>query len=372
MDVLRHAVIHSLDKEARSGVATVRFAPRLLDTALPQVLLLATQLASLVGRDGSTVYWGQFRSDRREGMFPGEVSELSTAPSESRFSQVAVTAMNELRSAAAEEALATGGYVCFLEFSSNGAEFLLVAMIKERGALALNEEMVPEQITEIDLSKLHQAARFNLTRYAAHQASNEEGEEAPDLEPDAVERTYLCFVNRTARHDIARYFIEALGCQPGVSSVRTTRALIKHVHSFFKKSPRLRAFAKPVKRRLIDHLASLPDGSRVTLDEVVVLARQVAGPDNRDVVEEMTGYLNGDDVQIPHEFNISSKTVETFSRLVVSNDAYKIAFDLSSLGERDSPIVYNQDERTLTLKNIPAANIRVIEQTIADRRQEQD
>lgn len=47
------------------------------------------------------------------------------------------------------------------------SSFLPVAMVKERGGMVLSADLEPTEITEIDLSKLHQAARVNLDRYGA-------------------------------------------------------------------------------------------------------------------------------------------------------------------------------------------------------------
>src|SRR3546814_20818942 len=76
-------------------------------------------------------------------------------------------AMEELRGKASQESFATGGHVCFFVYRIRTSSFLLVAMVKERGGMVLSAALEPTEITEIDLSKLHQAARVNLDRYGA-------------------------------------------------------------------------------------------------------------------------------------------------------------------------------------------------------------
>src|SRR3546814_20919837 len=102
-----------------------------------------------------------------EGLLPSHVQPLISDSTEAAFIAMSKVAMEELRGKASQESFATGGHVCFFVYRIRTSSFLLVAMVKERGGMVLSAALEPTEITEIDLSKLHQAARVNPDRYGA-------------------------------------------------------------------------------------------------------------------------------------------------------------------------------------------------------------
>lgn len=362
MDSLKYAVIHSLDKEAHSGAASVRTADSPLDVTVPQVVSLAEQLAKLVGKDGSSVFWGQFGSNNREGRFPGSVELLTASLDASTFLTVSKVAMAELEQAAAEESLSTGGYVCFVVYEVAGVDFLLVAMIKEKDAIRLDENMVPTEIREVDLSKLHQAARINLARYLEF---IERGEE-PEAEDD-VERTYLCFINRNSRQDVAKYFITALGCEKGVSSGRATKLAVDSIKKFFSSHAELKDYTIPVRRAVIDHLYALPDQTEVTIEGLVAVVRLAVGEDRAEHIEDLGRYLNSD-AEVPARFAVSAKYIKSVTRITAQADGWKLSFDDTELSETDGALIYNREDHSLRIARLPAETVRRIEDSLASRR----
>lgn len=283
MDALEFGVIHSLRKVAHTSEAEVRLSERVLDVSNEAVLNLATQLAGLVGKSGSRVMWGQFSDDNRQGLFPGTVKDFSSELTQENFMSSSLTAMKELLNQAKEEPLSTGGHICFFAFRSRQKPFLLVAMVKERSGLTLSEDLVPTSIVEIDLSKLHQAARINLQTYL-EQTSEQRGSAHGDInssEPEAEveveveeERAYLCFVDKgVGRSTVAGYFIRALGCERGVSSERATKAVIRAVRDFVKGNAEISTSAPYVRHKLIDYFSTKDDGSAITLEAVAEVVR---------------------------------------------------------------------------------------------------
>jgi nucleoid-associated protein len=201
MEVLKSAVIHSLEKDAHDATTTIQQAKGALDVTDRMVTQLARQLADLVGKDGNAVLWGQFAAANREGNFPGAVrTMMHESLASSAFMEMSVTTMNELRDQAEKKSGATGGHIFFGQYQTNGYAFLLVAMIKQKGAITLSEDLRPTEIKEIDMSKLHQAARINLTRYGEHLVARSDNDGvARDQAENSEEKTYLCFVNRRRR-----------------------------------------------------------------------------------------------------------------------------------------------------------------------------
>lgn len=362
MDQLLHAVVHSLEKDAHTNVASIRMAPGPLDVTLPEVISLATKLAKLVGAQGSTVMYGQFRTGNREGMFPGAVIPLSSDDSVEAFMAASAVAMNEFDAKAREESLATGGYVCFVHYETGGVRYYLVAMVKERGALRLNAQMVPEEIQEIDLSKLHQAARVNLQRYKEN-LDPETDETATD-----VETSYLCFIQTRSGNEVAKYFIEALGCERGVSSDRLTKTAIEATIQYIKSIPALKPEANRYRRRILEQLRTYSDGAEISVDSFTHMVKSMVPADHLEAMEGLTPHLNGDKHQVPDRFRVSGRYLAKQMRVVVHAEKYNMSFDASDVGpSQNSAIVFDLTRETLTFTLLPEETKKQLRDIISSK-----
>jgi nucleoid-associated protein len=370
MDELKFAIIHSLEKAKGVLSASVRTRDKVLDIQKPVIKDLAKTLAKLVGKDGSSVYWGQFGTNRREGLFPSHVQPLIYGPTEAAFIAMSKVAMEELRGKASEESFATGGHVCFFVYRIHMSSFLLVVMVKERGGMVLSADLEPTEITEIDLSKLHHAARVNLDSYGAFlRPAGEKATPVPDAPEGSTDKTYLCFVNRQSQSDVAEYFVEALGCEKGVASGRTTKAVVKEIRNYIKSVPEIKEKASAVRLAVIEYLQAQEDGAVVSLDKVVAVARHAVGVDLEQHVSGLKDHLNGESVQIPDEFPVSVTALRSYTRISGKASRWKISFENGALGERDAEIIYDTKEKSLKLTQLPPEMIAKVEETLAARAQ---
>jgi nucleoid-associated protein len=370
MDELKFAIIHSLEKTKGALSAGVRMRDDVLDIQKPVIKDLAETLAKLVGKDGSSVYWGQFGTNRREGLFPSHVQPLISACAEAAFIKMSKVAMEELRKKASKESFATGGHVCFFVYRIQTSCFLLVVMVKERGGMVLSADLEPTEITEIDLSKLHQAARVNLDRYGKFLAPPKgKAISAPDASEDSTEKTYLCFINRTSQSDVAEYFVEALGCEKGVASGRTTKAVVTEIRNYIKSIPEIKEKAPAVRLAVIDYLQKQGDGAVVSLDKVVATVRHAVGVDLEQHVNGLKDHLNGEIVQIPDEFPVSASVLRSYTRISGKSSRWQISFENGALGERDAEIIYDAKQKSLKLTQLPQEMIVKVEEALKARAQ---
>ncbi|URX63725.1 nucleoid-associated protein [Luteibacter anthropi] len=374
MDRLDFAVIHELAKDRGSDTADAKLRNQLLDVTKPMVIRLANLLAGLMGHEQGALYYGQFGDRRREGPFPGAVAEFVQDTDSGHFMALTHSAMRELVTYSAKEPLATGGFIFFAAYSHQNSNYLLVAMIKERDGIHLTEDFEPEEINEVDLSKLHQAARINLVRYA-HELAQLNGpadviDEQDDSDADAErERTYLCFVNRSGRDDIAGYFTTALGCEKGVSSARATKGVVKAVRAYVKSVKAIADHASKARQSIIDYMASLDDGTTVTLDHVVEVVGRQLPVELVQHLDGMKAFLNSDAYQIPDDFQVSKKALKTYARISERTDRWSLNFEASALSVNDGEVIYSREQRSLTIRQLPERMIKKIEQTLRDRDQ---
>lgn len=371
MDALKSAVIHSLEKDAHDAMTTIRHARGALDVTDRMVVQLARQLADLVGKDGNAVLWGQFAAANREGNFPGAVRTLMDEEfATSAFMDLSVATMEELREQAEKKSGATGGHIFFGQYQTNGSAFLLVAMIKQKGAITLSEDLRPTEIKEIDMSKLHQAARINLARYGEHlSADSDDDGNTQDQTENSEEKTYLCFVNRRGREEVADYFVDALGCVKGTSSSQLTTKLLKSVKQYVRDLPEIAGAHTEIKQGVVDYMQSLGEGQNVKLDEVVYAAKAKVHPTQAQILDGLKQFLNSDQCQIPDEFPLSRQALKPHIRINAKKSNWGLWFETGIVGTADSEFLYDVVQKRLTLTDLPPDTVGSIEAALRARGQ---
>lgn len=365
---LVHAVIHSFSKEPQTNVVTKEVKKQeLLDSQMDSVISLVETLNGLLGKPGNNVVWGQFAEDGRQGQFPEATArylELLEDPRE--FLSLSHLTLDELSRQAREEFLATGGHVLVSMYRQNGVPFLLVASIKQRDGLRLDENLVPIGVSEIDLSKIHQAANINLHKF--HQVKDCE-QQADDIE---VDKTYLCFISKGDK-EASGYFVVALGCTKGIASARATRSAIDLVDSYFRANDDLRPHRQRAKENVVNYLKrKLAEGESAVLDEICRGAVQAIPADNAQDVqrhhEQLLGHLNNEENKVPDEFSVNSTALNQRIRIKGKAPRWDVQFDKAALGDTPAADVwYDEENGKLVLSNVPEELVKKIIKEIRER-----
>ncbi|QNI03596.1 nucleoid-associated protein [Halomonas sp. SH5A2] len=369
---LEYAVIHSFSKEAQSSVVdSVTKKPDVLDSTMDSVISLVSSLTGLLGKKGNNVVWGKFANDGRQGHFPEEVESVSgnlDNLSVEQFLNLSHLTVDELVRQAREEPLSTGGHVLVSLYRQNDIPFLLVASIKQRDGLRLNSDLVPIGVSEIDLSKIHQAANINLQRFLeAKQAEVAEEEE----EVEGVDKTYLCFISKGDKA-ASGYFVIALGCTKGIASARATRNSIDLVYNYFKDNDGMREFRQRAKENVISYLQNqLSIDEPAKLHDICNCAIQALPAervnDNEDVYEGLNNFLNGDVNQVPDEFKVNTAALKDRVRIKGKAPRWDVQFDKNALGGPGADVWFDETNRRLVLSNMPEPLVRKIMKEIRER-----
>lgn len=367
MNILKFAVIHSLDKELGNNSAQIRFAASVLDAAGANVIKLSDRLTRLIADGSGSLLWGQFGDNNRQGKFPAAAQKFQGKMQEDVFYAMSKTAMEELKQTINGLNFATGGYVCFLAYESGGNAFLLIAMIKERDALTLSKNFELREINEIDLTKLHQAARINLTRFGEVLALTEKGSAPRNEEDEGAERTYLCFAKAKDGRDVSDYFVKALGCVEGISSSRATKGIVRGIAKFVRGKPEIKQFADKARELTLEFLRNTRDGQTISLDHVISAARRCVGPDLEEHFGGLKGFLSGEQHKIPYQFSVNHAALTQWTRIKGSGSGWKISFENHLLGYKDSQIIYNKVAKSLTFTGLPDSTIEEVESALNSR-----
>lgn len=365
------AVVHELIKEQHKEIQNSDIRDVVLKKNSPAVSKLVVGATSIYGKKNNAAHYGIF-SKNTESEFPKEFGSYAKLPlSEDFFLEITRSAMGELHAAAggARARASTGGYILFVDYENSQGRFFLIAMLKKRDGLRLNEKLEPEELIELDLNSLYHAARINFQKLEAHvQASDEERQEL----------NYLSFLSQSAGRAAAGYFVTALGCAIGTASAAATQNLIKEGVKFFRDRPDLHKSRLAFKDDLLRYLEKQRDlGYSVKLSEVEQIARSYFPAEYEgqadDLADEFTGHLNSEAVGVPVEFPIHKGVLDKYTHVLYKADNWQLKFDRNSLGESvDAEIRFVENECKLVINNLSKEAMAVIRKAIADKADTQE
>lgn len=364
--IINNVIAHELVKEQHQAIQQSNYRDAVLDTGNELVKKLIIDIIELYGTRGNSANFGTFREDEGRGEFPGQLLEYAAiqTPNTQQFINISKKAMVSLYQKAESKTASSGGYILFIDYSNRGNRFFLVSMIKQKDGIRFNEQLEPVSLIELDLRRLHQAARINFSRLTAWLAASED---------DRQELTYLSFVSPQSNKEVAGYFIEALGCTPGTSSSKATSNVVNECYDYFRNSSVLKPKAREFKEKVLQYLSDKQSaGESAKISEIENMARAYF-PSEEDgqsdkYANEFSIKLNSDDASIPREFSVSKNSLKKFKQIIAKSDNWEIKFEMIALGEDESAqIYYNRENRKLVINELTDAIISDIEEELASR-----
>ncbi|EPJ45480.1 MAG: nucleoid-associated protein NdpA [Osedax symbiont Rs1] len=238
---------------------------------------------------------------------------------------------------------ASSGYVIFSQFQDEKFEYLLVGLVRNRTGISFNEELNPTEVREVDLGKLHQAAKINITSYS--------------LKKDS----YLSFLGGKDKTDAA-FFANAFGCTDVVASKKSTSELIRAARDFCTSNG-MSEKREQVVEDVVSYLsAQRSDKQSANLPDVEQILNSHV-PNDR--AEELTGtfskFANGNEYSVSQEFQPHNHTLTAITKVKAKADNWSLDFAKKSLGPVGSgkDIEFDEQTNSILLKRLPS---RVIEQ----------
>jgi nucleoid-associated protein len=362
------SVIHGFEKEQHMPVGQVIKRDTVLDPALESVATLVTGIAKLMGQRTISQNWGHFNTANRGGVFPlsfaDSVAELSQPQS---FLGLTHIAIDELVGQANERGFSTGGLILFAIYEGDDSTLrLLIAMIKQRMGITLDQNYVPVGVTEVDMTKLHQAAQINISKYIDVAAKHDIQAGVDDGDDDEDDSNYLSFLS-TRDNNAAGYFIDALGCEVGISSAKATTHVFRAVEKFFDSNQELKQYRRTAKEKLTDYLKEkLEKSEPASITDLCHVLTTLVSAADAPHMDSLAEFLNGEKYKIPTEFYIHPTTFGRHYRVSLEPDGISLKFDRSLLGiEDNAAIVYKKEERSLTINNLSESIMQKLDKEIA-------
>ncbi len=328
---IKEAIIHQLIKAKETqGDGSVQVQPRTSRLA-SDAFLEATVQTLLETYSESVSGYGSLGTDANLHRFPVLLHTYLNAPTNTpqAFIDFTNNSLNLIAENMKKEFFATGGYVLFLRYVNLGDDWLMVVVLKLKDGAGVDPITMDLQRTlTLDISKLHEAARVNLTKWGA------------DTQP------YLSFV-KPRGSKVSDYFRDALACLNFTESKHHTDQVIQALGAFITARPDIPAEEKSA--RLIDARQKLYDCFVANPKEVVLatISASVMPSDPTAFTAFIRTGPSAADYQINDSFKPDRSTYSRIKRLRGKMGSVTVSFDVDDV--RAQRVRYDSTTNTLVL-----------------------
>ncbi|MDD5479675.1 nucleoid-associated protein [Rhodoferax sp.] len=321
-NVITDVIIHKLIKEQQQRTATVelRTAPLPVNPVIQRLIdRISKQYTEKVGKG-----FGKFEVDANEYPAQKHIREHIEA-NVIDFGDLSNRLVQHLRTRAAAEPLAKGGYVLIAKITTGASNYLLVAVVTEVVGEAITQQLEVVESVHVDLSQLRVAGRVDLTTWLA-----------------GGDR-YISFLKGKA--EVSDYFKLFLGCNDVLAPMAESKKLVTALDDFADQQ-NLDTAAK-------DNLFSLAHAYLAGLSkekqpvELEAFSNHVwphAPQDLRDVLTEPERSIS--DGFIPDQ-----RALKHLVKFEGKSQYWRLTFERKALRNRE--IVFDAAAGTLTLSNLP-------------------
>jgi nucleoid-associated protein YejK len=331
---LLNVIVHKLNKEQRKSEEeitppSIQLRDKEYDKDNDVVQTLIEKLSDSY-KKGKT--FGTFDSDIKNHPFQEWLGEMLDEAHERDFISLTKDVMGRLLLFIKDVNFATGGHLLFAHYKHSDSSWLIIVMLKDKEGFTFTDDLSIKNIQEVDIDKLHQLARVDLTKWT----EKSEG--------------YLSFIKKRAG-DVSGYFIDALGCTNLIPSKQATNNVFTIVDMLLGEAKIETVKVLSFKEKLYEFLDERrPDTVKLAEIEALVDAELPIEFHGRFIEE-----ANSDKYKISDEFEPHAQALIYYKR--IKHKTAKWALDISrdAIGLPDSgaELIYDDENNTLTLTDVP-------------------
>lgn len=335
---ISNAIVHQIIKGQYTSTAEINYREKEneIEENLEQLVEDLRQIYNTKSNRG----YGIFENDQNSGtpnLVEDYFSQLSTG--NIPFVQFSKNITHEIKTFMEQAPASTGGYALFIKYQNSDRDYIMIAMLKDKASVGINDDLELNQHITLDLEHLNEVARIDLVKWQEHSESS-----------------YLSFVKCRNNDDATNYFRSALRCSTYTSSISCTQDLLKAVTDFSQE----RNMTEEEKTGLRDDLYRYLFEKDRNKQPVILqdLSNRIFGEDSGEFIS----YINNNETyNITDEFKPHKKTFETLKRLKVTMTGVKLQFEQSAINDT---IIYDETAHSITIENIPQTEIEKIERFI--------
>ena len=321
---IRHMTMHLIDKKPDGTPAILHIR----DTELPESTATENLMwdlnESYNAKAGKS--WGFFHAESGAFPFSGWLAKyLAGTEDFTAFSREAVEHLTKLME---ESNLSVGGHVLFAHYQQGMTDYLAIALLHQSDSVTVTDTLDVTPSRHLDLSKLHLAARINISEWQNNKQSKQ----------------YISFIKGKNGRKATDYFRDFIGCQEGVDGPGETRTLLKAFSDFVESEDLPEESARERTKTLIDYAASQTKmGEPMVLEELSTYL-------DEDNPRAFFDHIRNKDYGLSAEIPADKRTINQFRRFTGRIDGLSISFEAHMLG---SKVEYDEVGGTLTLRGLP-------------------
>jgi nucleoid-associated protein len=348
---INKAIVHILNKEQREDIQPSTMRNSVLDAEDPIVHKLVEGILAVYGKRQNSADYGVFSTGEGRKQFCNDFDAYAklAAPGNDHFMGLSESAMRELYKAAELTPMASGGYIIFVDYNIPQGRYFIVAMLKQKPGITMSKDLNPQELMELDLNRLRQAARINFTKLSEYLAADEMMRQ---------EMNFLNFISPSSTKPSAGYFISAIGCVRGAASARATDIVLKQSKALFQSRDELKPHTQRLREKMVSFMAGRIGEGSIKLSEIGQLIKQFIPPamadEADDLVDGFLEKLNSEEFGVPNEFSANKVVVGRYTTITGEGDYWKVSIDRQALGDQDDAEVYYQrDTGKIIFNSVP-------------------
>jgi nucleoid-associated protein len=338
MDI-RNIIVHEVDKykSETSGGTFVKVNPREETNPIDEHSInLVSQLSKLFRNTGLSS--GNFKQPMDDNDDITDFEKLlkknylgQDFPDFVGFTKAAARNFSELLENAGN---AKGGYLWFNHYVYDEKTFLSVVLLRKKAALRI-KDLSLDPIEEIDLEKLHMAARINLSDWETN---------------DPLKTRYISFRVGRATGNVTDYFSDFIGCQEYTVAKEDTANLIDITASYCKHHKLSKDQTEVAKNEVHDKCRTwIADDKPVYLSNLSVLLDKVFSKEEDDSGVFLSIAQN-EPYCLNEEVKIDKGVLGNLVRYRGHNSKMNISFDSNLL---DETVIFHKKTGRLEFIEIP-------------------
>ena len=321
---IRHAIVHLIDKKPDGNPSALHISGVELVDSQAMENLMADLNESYNAKPNKA--WGLFHGESGAYPLSGWLNEFLVGSMD--FVEFSRHAVEQLAHLMEESNLSTGGHVLFCHYQQGMTDYLSIALLHHSEGVAVTEALEVTPSRHLDLSKLHMAARINISEWQNNKMSKQ----------------YISFIRGKSGKKVSDYFCDFIGCTEGVDGPSETRTLLKAFSDFVESEDLPEEQAREKTDVLVDYATSQAKiGEPMALDALSELMDDQAPRAFYD-------YIRNKDYGLSPEFPADKRTLNQFRRFTGRAEGLSISFEAHLLG---SKVEYDGERDELTIRGLP-------------------
>lgn len=343
--IIRDIVVHLIEKQVDSGPSNLSLSQKSIAPS-PTLEHFLEALNKVYNSKPSKVF-GSFidaqnnqrvKSDSNDGaelkddesITSNKALLLSFLEEKINFLDYSHQSMNSLKHYIDQASKATGGYIVFVHYTLFGSDFMLIVMLNNVAGIAVDNDLGINNIDYLDISKLHLAARIDLTLW----------------QEDPQSGRYISMIRGKESNKLSEYFRLFIGSDETIDSKHETSELLTAVNQYCEDNIHDDEQKSQFKQKSTDFCLEQADkGQNVVL-------KDFSGYVADSAVDDFMNYIKSEQYELNNEISPNKTVIRRFNKISGRNQQVSITINEEALGDT---VIYDADKETLTFSDLPAS-----------------